>query len=415
MLTIEQAQERILAQLLTLSAEPVLLVEAFGRVLSEGVVAPADVPAWDNSAMDGYAVRAADTATAGVDLRLLEVVGAGSVATTAVGPGTAVAVMTGAPVPPGADAVVMFEDTDRALQGTLRVRVRVSVGANVRPRGQDVQRGSEVLAAGHTLTPAAVGLAASLGHTHVPCRRRPVVAILGTGDEIVTPGLPLPPGHIYASNGVALAGLVVQAGGIARDLGAVPDDVHAIGEALARASDADVVLSTGGVSVGLFDHVKEAYQRLGIAVDFWKVNMKPGKPLAFGWLDRDGRRVPLFGLPGNPVSSLVNFLQFVRPYLRASLGDPTPYLPVVDAVAGHDFSARPGRAKLLRVELQAGPTGWVATATGTQSSGALSSMVRAHGLLLVGIDRPAPSAGDRVRVQLFGSGFLAGAQPAYGW
>jgi molybdopterin molybdotransferase len=365
--------------------------------------------------MDGYAVQAADTGSGEVRLRLNEMVGAGSVARLPVAPGTATAIMTGAPMPEGADAVVVVEETDGARAGEVRVRAAVQAGQNVRPRGNDVRAGQVVLQAGATLSPPAVGLASSLGLPELRCRRRPVVALLSTGDELVEPGEPLAPGQIYASNSVALAGLVHAAGGEVLDLGNVPDDPEALVAALRRGAAADVVVSTGGVSVGEFDHVKGAYADLGVALDFWKVKMKPGKPLAFGRLEVDGRSVAMFGLPGNPVSCLVNFLQFVRPWLRTALGDPTPFLPVVRCTARGVFREKVGRAKLMRVSLSAGPDGWEARSTGSQSSGVLTSMVLAHGLLLVGIDAPIPEDGDEVRVQLLDTSFLAGASASYGW
>lgn len=416
MLTVEQAQARILAEVPRFGAEAVALADAYGRVLAEDVVSPLDVPPWDNSAMDGYAVRAADTTGGEVALRLVQVVGAGAVSAAPLGPGQAIGVMTGAPIPEGADAVVIVEDSDGARAGEVRVRGLARPGQHVRRRGEDVRRGEVVLRAGARLTPAAVGLCSALGRTEVQVTRRPVVAVLSTGDEVVAAGQPLGPGQIWSSNSAALCGLVLEAGALPLDLGNVPDDLQATVEALRRAvASADVLVTTGGVSVGFFDLVKEAYAGVGAGIDFWKVKMKPGKPLAFGRVDAGGRRVPLFGLPGNPVSCMVNFLQFVRPWLRTALGDPRPFLPVLDAVAGDDFSDGPGRARLIRVRLERGAGGFVARPTGSQSSGVLSSMARAHGLLLVGIEAPAPRAGEPVRVQLLDASFLDGATADYGW
>jgi len=248
----------------------------------------------------------------------------------------------------------------------------------------------------------------------VRVRRLPVVALLGTGDEVVPPGQPLGPGQIYSSNNVALAALVRRAGGVPIDHGTVADDPDAQLQRLRQVLDGapDVVITTGGVSVGVFDHVKDVMGELGVAMDFWKVRMKPGKPLAFGTVGG----VPLFGLPGNPVSCLVNFLQFVRPWMRTALGDPRPFLPVVDAVAGEDLQSRPGRARLDRVCLARGDDGrWVASSTGLQSSGAIVSMARAHGLLCIAADERGPRAGERCRVQLLDPSFLDGVDADYGW
>lgn len=416
MLSVEQALDRILADVPLLEAEPVALAEAYGRVLAYDLAAPRDVPPWDNSAMDGYAVRAEDTRDGEVELRLNEMIAAGRVGTARVESGTASGIMTGAPMPDGADAVVMVEHTDGAREGVVRIRGKARPRQHVRPRGDDVGAGDRVLQAGEVLGPAAVGLIASLGLSTVEVRRRPVVAILSTGDEVVQPGQPLKIGQIYSSNNHTLVGLVREAGAIAVDHGNAPDEPAALVEALrACLQGADAVITTGGVSVGAYDFVKESFAAVGAEMDFWKVRMKPGKPLAYGRAITEGRGVPLFGLPGNPVSCMVNFLQFVRPWLRQALGDPRPFLPVIDAIAGGDIADRPGRARLLRVRLTRGEGGWIAHSTGNQSSGVLTSMVRADGLLLLAPDEEGPQAGDRVRVQVFSTRFLDGEAPGYGW
>ncbi|MEQ1506790.1 MAG: gephyrin-like molybdotransferase Glp, partial [Myxococcota bacterium] len=347
-------------------AEPIGLEAAYGRILAAELRAGIDVPSWDNSAMDGYAVRAADTADGEVALRLLDVVGAGSVSAAVVAPGTAIGIMTGAPMPDGADAVVMVEDTDGAREGVVRIRGRATAGQHVRRRGEDVRCDDVVLHVGARLGPAAVGLASSLGVTALSVYRRPVVAVLSTGDEVVRPGVERRPGQIWSSNNASLVGQVLEAGAAPLDLGIVGDQLDDVVAALRRAiADADVVITTGGVSVGMYDVVKDAYAKVGAPVDFWRVRMKPGKPLAFGRIPVGDRVVPLFGLPGNPVSCMVNFLQFVRPYLRRAMGDPRPFLPVVDAVAAESFADGPGRARLIRVTVTRGADGvLIARATG---------------------------------------------------
>jgi len=412
MLSVDEAQARILAHVRRQPAVAVPIPRALGRVLVGELAAPVAIPPWDNAAMDGYAVRAADTVGADeepVSLQVLEVIGAGSVARHEVGPGQCSAIMTGAPMPPGADAVVVVEDTDGATSGSVAIRCAARPGKHVRREGEAVAIGDVVACPGDVLGAGHLGLLASLGLTEVLVARRPRLAVVSTGDEVIPPGRPLGPGQIYSSNNVALAAAIEEAGGVALDLGNVPDDPDAIARTLREAArDADAVLTTGGVSVGHFDHVKEVMGELGAGIDFWKVRMKPGKPLAFGVLGG----VPLFGLPGNPVSCLVNFVQFVRPWLRTSMGDARPFLPVVAAVAGEDFRDRPGRARFLRVRLSWGSDGIVATSTGIQSSGAVVSMARADGLLVVPHDQPAPSEGDAVRVQLLHSRFAQ--QPTAG-
>ncbi|MCB9680371.1 MAG: molybdopterin molybdotransferase MoeA [Alphaproteobacteria bacterium] len=420
MLPVDEARARVLATVVPLPSEPVPVLQALDRVLAADVVATVDVPPWDNSAMDGYAVRSADLGPDGGALTVLEVVPAGRAPTVPVTTGTTTVVMTGAPMPEGADAVVVVEDSDGARSGTAHLTAGATPGRYVRRRGADVARGATVLARGTTLGPAHLGLIASVGQSEVDVVRRPCVAILTTGDEVVRAGGALGPGQIHGSNHLTLAGLVVRAGGTPIDAGHVGDDPAALVAALDRALDADVVLTTGGVSVGDHDHVKDALAAVGIASAFWKVRMKPGKPLAFGTAARDGRTVPVFGLPGNPVSCMVNFLQFARPWLRAAMGDPTPHLPIVDATCADDLRSRPGRARLERVVLHrpaAGddPSGWTVTGTGDPSSGVLTSMARAHGLVLIGPDEAGPCPGDRVRVQLLDASFLDRPDVAFGW
>ncbi len=419
MLTVDEAVARILVDVPRMPAESVPLRGARGRVLAADLIARIDVPSFDNSAMDGYAVRAVDTRGTTpenpVVLRLVGTVAAGAVG-PGIGPGEAAAVMTGAPIPEGADAVVMVEDTDGSRSGTVAIRVACPVGRHCRRRGADVAAGTTVLISGTRLSPARLGVAASIGQATLAVTRRPVISVLSTGDELVEPGSPLGAGQIYSSNNAALTALIEEAGGAARDHGTAPDDLDATIAALEAAIEgADAVLTTGGVSVGAFDYVKEAHARLGAEMDFWRVRMKPGKPLAFGRVRRAGRVVPLFGLPGNPVSCLVNFAQFVRPWIRSAQGDPRPFLPVVSGVAVDDFRDTPGRARLDRVVLTRSPAGIEVRSAGSQSSGVLSALAAAHGLLLVGADQAGPRPGEPCRVQVLDPGFWDGTGPDYRW
>ena len=266
-----------------------------------------------------------------------------------------------------------------------------------------------ILRAGATLGAGAVGALAACGVPSVSVIARPRVAILSTGDEIVEPGFPLGPGQIHSSNGYALAALVREAGGEPIDLGGVRDDPEALLTAFRRALTADVVLSTGGVSVGDFDHVKGVMASLGVTMDFWRVAMKPGKPLAYGVVA--GR--PIFGLPGNPVSCMVNFYQFVRPVLRTMLGDPRPFLPTVEAEMRGSVRRHPGRPEFVRVRLVRDGAGFVAEVAGHQGSAGVRSMADAHGFALVPGD--ATSIAGRLTVQVFDTSFLAGDTPGYRW
>lgn len=406
MFSVEEALERVLRRVPANATERVPLALAQGRVLAETIVAGSDLPPWAGSAMDGFAVRASDVPG---ELTVIETVAAGKVPSHVVGPGEATRIMTGAPVPAGADCVVMVEDT---VSDGARVRVGVAAvpGQHVRPAGSEIASGRTVLVPGAVLGFGALGVLAALGRATVVVAVRPRVGLLSTGDEVVEPGLPLGPGQIWSSNLHALAGLCRDAGAEPVYLGNVADDPAALAAAFARAMRCDVVVSTGGVSVGDFDHVKGVLTDMGVSIDFWRVAMKPGKPLAYGFI---GER-PIFGLPGNPVSCMVNFLQFVRPVLRTMLGDPRPFLPVVSAVLARPWKRRPGRPELVRVALSFGEGGRVvASIAGVQGSAHLLGMADANGLLLVAGD--ATEVAGEVSVQVFDWTWAAGEGAGYRW
>jgi molybdopterin molybdotransferase len=374
MLTLEDAQERLLARARLTHGEEVELEEALGRVLVDSAVhARIDVPPFDNSAMDGFAVRSADTPG---ELRLAGEVAAGSGEPYLVDPGTAVRIMTGAPLPTGADAVVPLEDADET-DATVRVPATES-GRFVRRTGGDTAAGAEVRLAGQ-LGPAAIAVLASLGIGTILARRRPIVAILSTGDELVAPGFPLRQGQIYDANAASLAAAVAEAGGQPDVLARVRDEASAVEEALKHAClGADLVVASGGVSVGRHDHVRGALERAG-NLDFWRIAVQPGKPLAVGELS--GRTV--IGLPGNPVSALVTFELFVRPYIRATLGlvgDGRLHVRArPDAAIAKDHERR----AFLRVSVRQEDGGLRARSAGDQGSAQLRPLADANGLLIV--------------------------------
>mgnify|MGYP000959195221 CR=1 FL=1 len=407
MLSVEEARARCEAVSPAPRLEEVGIEAALGRVLARDLDCPGSLPPWDNSAMDGFALRALD-ASGEVVLRVLETIQAGGVGRLEVLPGTCSRIMTGAPLPPGADAVVMREDTE-LLPGTpeqVRVRGPAAPGQHIRRAGSERRPGERLLSVGSLLGPGAVGLLAGAGIDRVPVWARPRVAVIGTGDELVAPGSPLGPGQIHGSNSLALCGWIEQAGGLAIDCGVAPDTLAGTVDAFGRALSVqpDLLISTGGVSVGDFDFVKEAFASLGVGLDFWKVRMKPGKPLAFGHIGA----VPIFGLPGNPVSCQVNFLQFVRPVLRRALGDPRPYLPVVQVRVLDGFHKNPGRAELVRLALRLAEDGSVeGRTTGDQGSGQGSSMAWAHGLALLGVESQGFAPGERLPTQVFDWSFTA--------
>jgi molybdopterin molybdotransferase len=388
MLSVEEARERILSGVRLTEPETVPLREAAGRVPAMASVrAEVDVPPFANSSMDGFALRAAD---APGELALSGEVGAGATALPAVLPGTALRIMTGAPIPPGADTVIPLEEAE--MVGEERVRLPAAeLGRNVRPRGGDTQRGEEVELAAEPLAASTLAVLASLGVGEVAVRRRPRVAVLSTGDELVPPGEPLGAGQIHDANTVSLAAAVLEAGGEAILLDRVRDDPAAIDAALRDASArADVIVASGGVSVGRHDHVRAGIERLG-RLDFWRIAVQPGKPLAFGSI---GDR-PVIGLAGNPVSALVTFELFVRILLRGMLGltgDGRLHLPVhLDTAVPKDRERR----AYLRVIVRSAPEGWVASPAGGQGSAQLRSLAAANALLAVPEGAPAGEAGAR--------------------
>jgi molybdopterin molybdotransferase len=404
MLSVRAALEIVLGDVRPLGAERVGLPSALGRVLAEPMRASRDVPPFRNSAMDGFALRAADTAGASaaapVALRLLEVVAAGSVPQREVAAGTATKIMTGSPMPTGADAVVRVEDTEEQA-GVVRIHVAVQPGACIREPGEDMRAGQLVLPAGHALRPADIGLLASLGAAVVRVHRRPEVAIVSTGDELVDLGEPLGPGQIVNSNAYTLAAAVEAAGGVPRVLGIVRDTVDDLTAVFAEALTSDLVLSTGGVSMGSFDLVRTTLSGLGVEERFWKVAQRPGKPVTFGMRER----VPVFGLPGNPVSSLVCFYIFVQPVLRRMLGLERVHLPTVVARLGETVQTAPGLTEFVRCTLERDGESYVARPTGSQSSGVLRSMSLGQGLLVAPPDVEVLKVGTAVRVvRLFEEG-----------
>jgi len=391
---IDEARRRVLAEVWRPAAEDVRLDRALGRVLSEDVTSPVDVPPFDASAMDGFAVAG----TAPAELRITGESRAGWPSSVGVEPGTAVAISTGAAIPTGTVAVVPVECTSR-LGGSVRVE-EVPENANVRRAGEDVLAGTVVMSAGRELGPAAIGVLAGVGLAKAPCARRPRVSLVATGDELVEPGLALAPGRIWSSNPLALAGQIARAGGEVALSQTVPDEPRATREALERAlASAEVVCVSGGVSVGAHDHVKGALEELGVAERFWGVALQPGKPTWFGVASRPAGRALVFGLPGNPVSAMVTFHLFARPALRALQGaDPRPR--TASAVLDGPLRRNPRRAQAVRCALSAREDGWHAVPTGPQGSHVMTSMLAADALAMVPTGQGELACGERVRVEL---------------
>jgi molybdopterin molybdotransferase len=412
MIGVQEALERILSYVEVLPAEERPLIEALGQVLVEDVSSSFDIPPLDNTAMDGYAVRSGDTAGAKADspvtLNVIGEVAAGYEFEGAVPAGAAVRIMTGAPVPGGADAIVPFEETDepfekapegaRRLTASVRVFKEAAAGANIRRSGEDVRAGQIVVQTGTVLRPSEIGVIASVGRPSVRVIRRPVVAVLSTGDELLEPGQPRTGARIYDSNAHSIGALVQRYGGIPRLLGIAKDTVEALTEKIHEGLAADLLITSAGVSRGDYDVVKDVLTREG-EIDFWTVAMKPGKPLAFGCFSADGRRVPHIGLPGNPVSSMVAFDLFGRPAMMKMMGKTDWRRPIVRAVAQERIVNRNDpRLFLARCIVTEREGRYFASLTGAQGSGILTSMMRANALTLIPADIDVVEAGEEIEV-----------------
>ena len=410
-LSVEQALERILATVHVLEPERVGLLEAAGRVLAERIAADRDIPPLANSAMDGYAVQAADLVQPPARLRVVGEVAAGYVSQARVEPGTAVRIMTGAPLPAGADTVVRFEDTRRDGDEVEIVKAPLP-GANVRPEGEDVRAGQVVLEPGKVLRPQEIGMLAAVGRVEVAVVRRPRVAILATGDEVVPPGQPPGPGQIHDANSYTVAAQVQAYGALPLLLGVARDQEEWVRRGMreALAQGADLIITSGGVSVGDFDLVKQVLAAEG-EMHFWSLNVKPGRPLAFGLLSplplREGQGegghregVPLLGLPGNPVAAMVSTELFARPALLKMQGFTDWSRPAIRARLAEPIARKDGRRHYLRVRLQETEAGYQATLTGDQGSGILYSLVQADGLAVIPEEAGSLPAGAEVQVLL---------------
>ncbi len=393
MLRPDDALHLILSRVRRLGAEEVALADCLGRVLASDAIADRQLPPVDNSAMDGFAVRAGDVPG---ELPIAGVIAAGDRPGTTLPPGRALKIMTGAPLPAGADSVVIREDVEER-DGVAVFSAAAVIGDNIRRAGEDVAPGDRAIAAGSTIGPGELGLCAALGMASLPVARRPQVAVLSTGDELVELGGEIGPGQIVSSNAWALAGQVIQAGGSPVSLGIARDDRAEIERRVRDGLGADVLLTSGGVSVGDFDLVKEAMAAAGIALDLWKVAIKPGKPLAFG-VAPTGTLV--FGLPGNPVSAMVSFELFARPALRALLGATALHRPRAPVMLPRGYRKPAGRAHFLRARVIRRDGSLVAELHGRQGSGMLSSMVGVNALIEIAADVTEVAPGASVSALL---------------
>ena len=412
MLSVEEAYERIMSSFSPLEPVVIPILDTLGHVLAEDIGSPLDLPPMANSGMDGYAVRRDDIINASPgDPRQLKVIGlvaAGQLPSQTVLSGTAVRIMTGAPVPDGADTVVPFEETDevhRRKAGLpleeVAILADLPLGCNVRPAGEDVGKGQLVLEAGTLIRPPEVGVMASLGMEKAKVTRSPVVSILATGDELVPMGAALEGGKIYDSNSFAVAASVVACGGIPKPLGIAKDDLGDLHRKLEATAGSDLIITSAGVSKGDYDIVKDVLTQRG-DMNFWSVRMRPAKPLAFGHLRSgngdNGKSVPLLGLPGNPVSAMVAFEMFARPAIRVMLGRKRLPRPVVEGVLTGPIHNADGRRVYARVEVRWRNGIYYATPTGPQGSNILTSMSRANGLAICPENLSSKKAGERIRI-----------------
>ena len=414
MISVEEALEKVLSYVEALEPESKPILDCLGQVLAEDVYSTIDIPPLDNSAMDGFALRAQDTRGATESSpRYVVVVGeiaAGSLPTRKVKEGTTVRIMTGAPLPEGADAVIQFEDTDevsrKSSKGDLSqigILCRAKKGLNVRCRGEDIAKGDLILKKGRVLRPQEIGVLAALGRSTALVIRRPIVAVLATGDELIGIDQPLAPGKIHDSNTYTIAAAVSRYGGIPRILGIGRDSVQSLNEKIAEGLDADMLITSGGVSKGDYDVVKDVLAEQG-KIGFWTVCMKPGKPIAFGAIEkvkgRKRRKVPHLGLPGNPVSSMVTFEQFARPAILKMMGKKILAKPTIRAVIDDDITGTDARRVFSRVVVTRRGGQYHASVTGPQGSGMLTSMVKANGLAVIPENSNGAEAGDVVEVQM---------------
>jgi len=401
--TVADAVARIIRDIEPLGVERVHILDALGRVLATPIVSPLTLPAWDNSAMDGYALRAAEVEGASpetpISLTVLETVAAGGFPSRALAAGTCTRIMTGAPVPEGADTVVRLEDTDGGIERVTIVNDR-DAGRNVRRRGEDITTGTLVLDRGQPLGAAQIGVLASVGASSIEVYRQPRVAFFVSGDEIVDLDRfaeALDGKKIVTSNSYSLNALVRLNGGIPINLGIARDDPADIRSRIDRAADCDLLITSAGISAGEFDYLRPTLANAGVTLDVWKVRMRPGAPLGFGWLGK----IPWIGLPGNPVSTMVTFELFVRPVIRRMLGHTRLHRRTIPVTLEEPVQILAALTHFLRAIVSVKPDGSLsARLTGPQGSGILTSMARANALLVVPEERPRIEAGEIVNAIL---------------
>ena len=412
MISLEEALSQILNAIHPLGLEKVNLLDTLGRVIGEDILASRPIPPKNNSAMDGYALCWEDTRGASreipVILEVIEDLPAGSIPSKTVGKGQAVRIMTGAPVPEGADAVMRMEDTEKDGQ-QVRIFVEAAKGQDIRNAGEDVRKGEKVISRGDILRPAEIGMLAALGRSFISVYQRPLVAILATGDELVDVDENPSPWQIISSNSYALAAQILDCGATPLQIGIAKDTREDLTAKFKTALRADLIISSGGVSVGDYDLVKDIMKEVGNRMQFWQVAMRPGKPLAFGAMNN----IPLFGLPGNPVSSMVSFEQFVRPSILKLMGHRNLFRRTVRALLKAPIEKSQGTRHFIRARITFEDGRYRVVSTGEQGSGILKSMVQANGLIVLSEDTASVKKGETVTVQLIDPSLFQTEQPEY--
>ncbi|MEN6318845.1 MAG: gephyrin-like molybdotransferase Glp [Syntrophaceae bacterium] len=398
MISVEEALQQILGAIVPLGQEKVSILDSLGRVIGVDVSANRNLPPKDNSNMDGYAVRWEDTRGVSIKkpavLKVIEDIPAGTIPRKSISTGEASRIMTGAPLPEGADAVVKLEDTKKD-GGNVKVFVEAKQGQDIRFAGEDVRDGDVVISQGDVIRPAEIGMLAALGRSFISVYQRPMVAVLATGDELVDIDEEPAPWQIISSNSYSTVARVIECGGIPLQIGIAKDTREDLVSKYNAALRADIIVSSGGVSVGDYDLVKDVMQEAGNQIHFWQVAMRPGKPFAFGSIDG----VPLFGLPGNPASSMVAFEQFVRPSILKMMGHKNLFRRIVRATIREDITKKKGTRHFIRARVSYEDGGYFASTTGEQGSSILMSMVMANGLVILPANAEYVKKGEEVSVQ----------------
>ncbi len=399
MISVEDALNQILEVIVPLGREKVSILDSIGRVIDEDIYANRNIPPRDNSAMDGYAIRWEDTRGASISkpaiLKVIEDIPAGTIPRMSVGTGESSRIMTGAPIPDGANAVVRVEDTEKDGQ-RVKVFVKAKEGQDIRPAGEDVREEELVISQGNVVRPAEIGMLAALGRSFISVYQRPLIAVVATGDELVDIDEYPTSWQIISSNSYSIAAQIIDCGAIPLQIGIAKDKRDDLVSKFKAALRADIIVSSGGVSVGDYDLVKDVMNEVGNQMKFWQVAMRPGKPLAFGSMNG----IPVFGLPGNPVSSMVSFEQFVRPSILKMMGHRNLFRRIVRATLKDDITKKKGTRHFIRARVNYENGRYFATITGEQGSGILKSMVMANGLIILPEYAASVKKGEKVSIQL---------------